>query len=146
MTNADIESVETPLTEKGDVDRPNRSDRPTDAYLVRFDDADTKNPKNWSKRKKTFTTFIVVAISFATGVTTGTFSGAAEGVQEEFGVAPISTTLITSLFLLGYAFGPLFMSPLSSRYGRKPIYLITWGLFTVFQVSRVIRLSFVVTS
>ncbi|PRP80127.1 polyamine transporter [Planoprotostelium fungivorum] len=106
----------------------------TDPYLVAFENGDVRDPYNWPLWRKLYATVGIVAISFSTCVASGTFSGAAEAVQTEFGVSSIATTMVTALFLLGYAFGPLFMSPLSNRYGRKPIYLITWGLFVLFQI------------
>jgi len=35
---------------------------------------------------------------------------------------------------LGFAFGPLLVAPLSEYYGRRPIYLVSWFIFVVFQI------------
>lgn len=49
--------------------------------------------------------------------------------NEEQLVLPIS------IFLVGYVFGPLVCSPLSEQYGRRPVLLIAFTLFTIFTMA-----------
>lgn len=42
------------------------------------------------------------------------------------------STFIVSVFVLGFAFGPLLMAPLSEIYGRTPVYHVCNSLFVVF--------------
>lgn len=44
-------------------------------------------------------------------------------------------SLPTALFVLGFGLGPLFLAPLSESWGRRPIYL---GCFIVFTISNVL--------
>ena len=47
----------------------------------------------------------------------------------------VSNELITagiSLFVLGFATGPLFWAPLSEIYGRQLVFTVTFGAFTAF--------------
>lgn len=44
-------------------------------------------------------------------------------------------TLVVSIYLLGYALGPLFMAPLSEMYGRLPVYHCCMTLFILFNVA-----------
>jgi len=44
-------------------------------------------------------------------------------------VSSASTALTLSLFLIGFAFGPVVLGPLSDRFGRRPILLAGCGLF-----------------
>src|ERR1700716_3761595 len=49
-----------------------------------------------------------------------------------------STTLgsfVVSIYILGFAIGPLILAPLSELYGRVPIYHITNILFIIFNVA-----------
>lgn len=39
-----------------------------------------------------------------------------------------------SLFVLGLSFGPMLLSPLSEFYGRRPIYLGAWLMFTIWLI------------
>ncbi len=41
-------------------------------------------------------------------------------------------TLGLSLFVLGFAIGPLAFAPLSELYGRQYIFIVTYGAFTAF--------------
>jgi MFS family permease len=49
-----------------------------------------------------------------------------------------TTTLIATLgvttYVLGFAFGPLVWAPLSEARGRRMVYLVSWFVFTVFQI------------
>jgi len=46
--------------------------------------------------------------------------------------SPTLTTLVTTIYLLGYTFGPLAIAPLSELYGRAILYIICIALFLVF--------------
>ena len=43
-------------------------------------------------------------------------------------------TLDLSLYVLGFALGPLLLAPLSEYYGRNPVYIASWGLLVIFQI------------
>ncbi|KAL1616866.1 hypothetical protein SLS56_011234 [Neofusicoccum ribis] len=43
---------------------------------------------------------------------------------------PLLAALPTSMYLVGYVVGPLFFAPLSERFGRKPMILLSHILFT----------------
>ncbi|PSN60757.1 MFS general substrate transporter [Corynespora cassiicola Philippines] len=43
-------------------------------------------------------------------------------------------TLGLSLYILGFAFGPMLLAPLSEHWGRNPIYSWSWLLLVIFQV------------
>ena len=45
-----------------------------------------------------------------------------------------TSTFILSIYVLGFAFGPLLVAPLSEIYGRAPLYNIGNLLFTIFTV------------
>lgn len=53
------------------------------------------------------------------------------GLQAEFGVGMAQATQTLTLFLLGFAVGPVLFGPLSDRYGRKPVMLFGVALFSV---------------
>lgn len=55
-------------------------------------------------------------------------------MNAEFGTTTLIATLGLSSFVLGIALGPLFTSPLSEWYGRRPIYLVSWSLFIVWTI------------
>lgn len=55
-------------------------------------------------------------------------------MQETFGVSSEVTTLCLSMYVLGYAFGPVGLAPLSERFGRQPVYAVSWFLLFIFQL------------
>lgn len=46
----------------------------------------------------------------------------------------VFATFVVSIFVLGFAFGPLFLAPLSEMYGRIIIYHVCNVLFLVFSI------------
>ena len=52
-------------------------------------------------------------------------------MESDFGNSRIVSVLGLSTFVLGIAFGPMFFSPLSEFYGRRPIYLVAWTLYVI---------------
>jgi len=74
---------------------------------------------------------------FALSATMGSsiFSAAIRPVSREFGVIPEVGTLGTSLFVFGYAFGPLIWAPWSELYGRRPPIVIAGLGFSIFSIA-----------
>ena len=57
-------------------------------------------------------------------------------VMTEFGSNDINlSSFVVSVYVLGYAFGPIVIAPLSELYGRLPLYHVCNILFTVFTVA-----------
>lgn len=54
------------------------------------------------------------------------------GLESSFGVSQEVAILSVSLFVLGLGSGPLLLSPLSEFIGRKPIYLVSFAAFCLF--------------
>ncbi|KAG8740384.1 hypothetical protein FRC10_004393 [Ceratobasidium sp. 414] len=106
-----------------------------DPYLVQWDGPeDPANPKNWSRPYRWYLTILggvtVLNATFA--------SSAPSGVElqliEKFNLSTVVAILTISLFVVGYCVGPLAWGPLSESYGRRPIYLIGFVVYTCFQV------------
>lgn len=49
--------------------------------------------------------------------------------------SPQLASFVVSVYLIGYAFGPLVIAPLSEMYGRLPFYNICNVLFVIFSVA-----------
>jgi multidrug resistance protein len=68
-------------------------------------------------------------VTCASSIYTSTYTQ----MNAEFGCSRIVATLGLSMFVLGIALGPMW-SPLSEFYGRRPIYLASFAVFTVWIV------------
>ncbi|EKG16474.1 Major facilitator superfamily [Macrophomina phaseolina MS6] len=115
---------------------------PEDPYRVTWIESDPANPYNLSATRKwlitTLTGIQVLAVTFASSA----YSGAITEIKAQFGVSTVVVTLGISLFVLGFALGPLIWAPLSEVYGRKLIFLISFGAMTAFDIGAAFAPSF----
>lgn len=77
-------------------------------YVVEFDGVDDPlHAQNWPMKKKLYIGAILAFDALAATMGSSIFSAATKVVGTQFGVAPVVGTLGTSLYVFGYAFGPL---------------------------------------
>lgn len=98
-------------------------------WRVEFDKCnDPLNPKNWSMFKKLTTSLILGYAAVVCGCGSSIFSAATEVVANEYDKSIELANLGTSLFIAGFASGPVIWGPASELYGRKvPMLLATFG-------------------
>ncbi|POS86336.1 hypothetical protein EPUL_002147 [Erysiphe pulchra] len=104
-------------------------------YLVDFDGPDDPiHAQNWPMKKKVLTTAMLAVTTMISVFTSSIFSTAISAVANQYNVSTEVGILGLSLFVLGFAFGPIFWAPISELKGRRLI--IVWsGLgFSIFQV------------
>ncbi|KAK6949745.1 hypothetical protein Daesc_008066 [Daldinia eschscholtzii] len=108
------------------------SGTPEDPFIVDFLPDDPKNPMRFAVWKKWGITvlqaFAVLAVTFVSTA----YSGGIGEVIREFQVSEEIAILGVSLFVLGFAVGPLLWAPLSEMYGRQLLFFITYGALTAF--------------
>lgn len=100
--------------------------------LLDFAENDIENPKNWSVRRKWYITVASVTLVVNATFASSGPSGAFDSIAEELHVSTEAAGLVTTLFLLGYVFGPLFFAPLSEFYGRRWIFYISFTAYFAF--------------
>lgn len=59
-------------------------------------------------------------------------SGCIDGIARDLHVSVEAAGLVTTLFLLGYVFGPLFFAPISEFYGRRWVFYVTFVGYVLF--------------
>lgn len=64
----------------------------------------------------------------------GGYSSGLNDVASEFNVSAEAATLGLSLYILGFAIGPMLLAPLSEYYGRNPVYIWSWLVLVIFQI------------
>ncbi|KAL8996588.1 MAG: hypothetical protein Q9169_003927 [Polycauliona sp. 2 TL-2023] len=94
-----------------------------DENLVTWDGPDDpQNPKNWSKQQRWAATIVVSSFTFISPVSSSMVAPAISAIATEFDItSEIESQMVLSIFVLGYAVGPLFLGPLSEIYGRVPV-------------------------
>jgi|SRR5690242_3446483 len=94
----------------------NGSGTEADPFLVTWIDNDPVNPMNYSVVLKWSITMLVAVATLAVTFVSSAYSGGIVQILQEFRVAQIIGTLGISLFVLGFAIGPLLWAPLSGEY------------------------------
>ena len=102
-----------------------------DPYVVEFIENDARNPMTFSQPKKWVITLLNSVAALAVTFVSSAYSGAVEQVIEEFHVSQEVVTLGISLFVLGFAIGPLLWAPFSELFGRQRLFFATYGALTV---------------
>ncbi|OAX40253.1 MFS general substrate transporter [Rhizopogon vinicolor AM-OR11-026] len=105
-----------------------------DPYIVQFAPDDKENPKNWSRRRRWYLTYLAALLAFNATFALSAPSGIATQLMVGFKLSEELAALTISLFVAGYCVGPLLWGPLSEQYGRRPIFLVTFPIYVCFQV------------
>ncbi|OHE91656.1 hypothetical protein CORC01_13046 [Colletotrichum orchidophilum] len=101
-----------------------------DPFEVSFDGIDDPFcPHSMPLLRKWIIVTILCNVTICVTCTSSAYTSTYTQMNAEFGTSSLISTLGLSTFLLGIAFGPPMISPLSEYYGRRPIYLGTWSLF-----------------
>jgi MFS family permease len=97
--------------------------------IVAFARNDPDNPQNWSRLTKWLMVASIIPIDLSVSWGASGFSPAAADFGRDFDVSPQVSTLGLSLYVLGLAFGPMSLAPLSEYFGRRPVYIVSYGIF-----------------
>ncbi|KAI1127210.1 major facilitator superfamily domain-containing protein [Nemania abortiva] len=96
---------------------------------------DLENPYNWPKSKKMAHVVIVSLFSLSANLAATMFAPGAEQLAVEFHFTdPTIEAFTVSIYVLGFAVGPIFLAPLSELYGRLVIYNICNVVYTGFTI------------
>ncbi|EFX02800.1 major facilitator superfamily transporter multidrug resistance [Grosmannia clavigera kw1407] len=125
--------------EKGPFASASAADGPDglpDPNLVRWDGPDDpENPKNWRMKRKWACVFVVSLYGFLTPVASNMIAPALPAIAKELDIHGSTEQLMTlSVFVLAYAFGPLFLGPLSEVYGRVGVLQVANVIFILFNL------------
>lgn len=99
------------------------------AHVVAFGPDDPEDPRNWPNSRKWLMVAAIIPIDLSVSWGASGFSPAAGDFAKDVGVSPQVATLGLSMYVLGLAFGPMTLAPLSEYYGRKPVYIVSYGIF-----------------
>ena len=88
------------------------------------------------QRKKLFAVITGLLLNFTTTLSSSMPSGAIDTFGRSFHIhGKDEASLPVALFLVGYIFGPVLFGPMSEAYGRKPCFLSSFALYSVFTLA-----------
>ncbi|KAJ5161558.1 hypothetical protein N7492_006950 [Penicillium capsulatum] len=101
-------------------------------YKVTWLDKDPRNPMEFSAVSRWLIVVLMGLVTLAVALVSSAYSGSIKEIVLEFHVSEEIALLGISLFVLGFAVGPLVWAPLSEIYGRRYILIASSVGLTVF--------------
>lgn len=93
-----------------------------ESYMVEYNGPDDPiHPHNWPPVKKVYSCVVVGLTALSVSLGSAMFSAANPIIMETYHVGTSVAALGVSLFVLGFAAGPVVWGPLSELYGRKVV-------------------------
>ena len=98
---------------------------------------DPMNPKStkWGSSARKWSIVLIVSssslcVTCASALYTSTYAQ----LEQEFGISRLVATIGLTTYVCGLGLGPMFLSPLSEFYGRKPIYICAFGMYLIWLI------------
>lgn len=86
---------------------------------------DPANPYNWPTWRKVVNCGLISGLTFLTPLASSMFAPGVPELMQEFHSRNVQlAAFVVSVYVLGFAFGPLLMAPMSEIYGRTIVYHI----------------------
>ncbi|CBF88879.1 hypothetical protein AN0739.2 [Aspergillus nidulans FGSC A4] len=125
--------------EKGNLE--NRTYPETD--VVDWDgEDDPTNPRNWSEPKRWAHVVTISILALITNMAPTMCAPGVTAIEADLQISSsVASTLAVTLYVLGIAIGPMFMSPLSELYRRAPVYHAANMMFVAFIVGSALSQS-----
>lgn len=95
---------------------------------------DPLNPQNIPAKWKWIYAALLGALTFVVTFASSVFSTVITTTSAEYHVSEEVMTLGTSLFVFGFATGPIIAGPASELYGRKMPLFLSYAVFVIFQI------------
>lgn len=99
-------------------------DTPDDPNIVWWDGPDDPaNPMNWPTWRKTLNCGLISLLTFVTPLASSIFAPGVPKLMLDFhSDSETLAAFVVSVYILGFAFGPLIIAPMSEIYGRTVVY------------------------
>ncbi|KAK8104330.1 bicyclomycin resistance protein [Apiospora kogelbergensis] len=107
-----------------------------DPNVVWWDENDPEHPYNWPRWRTVVNCLLVSIMVFVTPLASAIFAPGVPQLMREFENTSLEiAAFVVSVYILGFAFGPLVMAPLSEIYGRLYVYHANMVGFVIFVVA-----------
>ncbi|KAK0725195.1 bicyclomycin resistance protein [Lasiosphaeris hirsuta] len=106
-----------------------------EANIVWWEENDPENPYNWPTWLKVLNCVFISALTLVTPLGSSIFAPGVAQLMQEFGSDSLElASFVVSVYVLGFAAGPLVIAPLSEIYGRLWVYHLCNMAFLAFLV------------
>jgi len=95
------------VTKPENIATPIDQEKGADHLLVDWAPNDPHNPRNWSTPTKLFVTFQICLLTTSVYIGSAIYTAGLQGIQAQFHISPVKALLGLTLFVLGYALGPM---------------------------------------
>ncbi|THV67096.1 MFS general substrate transporter [Aureobasidium pullulans] len=96
-----------------------KEEKSGDPFLVGWEPGEKANPMNWSSTYKSFITFVLGMLALAASLGSSIISPAEREIAEYTGISNEVAVLLISMYIIGFAVGPLIWAPTSEVWGRR---------------------------
>ncbi|KAI5289754.1 MFS siderochrome iron transporter 1 [Ascosphaera aggregata] len=103
-----------------------------DPYAVVFLPNDPRNPMRYTQARKWFITLMIGLSTLGVAMISSAYTGGIDQIMVEMQIDQEVAILGVSLFVFGFAIGPLIWAPLSEMYGRAIVFFISYMGLTAF--------------
>ncbi|KAF5386739.1 hypothetical protein D9615_001788 [Tricholomella constricta] len=103
-------------------------------YIVDWGHDDPENPYNWTKAKKWVITMQLALCTWTVAFGSSSYTGGIQGTMRDLRISEDVAILGISLYVLGFALGPLVFAPMGEMFGRRIVFLVTLSVYAVFQI------------
>lgn len=110
---------------------------PSDPNVVDWDGPDDpEKALNWPAKKKWGNIAVISSITFLTPLASSMFAPGIPQLMRDFqSTDQTLASFVVSVYVLGYAIGPVIIAPFSELYGRLVIYHVCNVLFVIFTIA-----------
>ncbi|KAK4057845.1 hypothetical protein OIO90_001064 [Microbotryomycetes sp. JL221] len=103
--------------------------------VLDWDKDDPEFPQNWPRKQRLAATFVVAAFTFLSPLSSTMIAPCSGEVARALGMeTDIERQMVTSIFVLAYAFGPLLLGPSSEIWGRAKVLQLANLVYLVFNL------------
>jgi len=138
--DADVEhgiSLVNPVEDKDEEGGAQETTTEHDPNVVDWDSPDDpERAINWTSKKKWTNQAIIACVTFLTPLASSMVAPGVPEILHDFNTTNETIgAMVVSIYILGYALGPLFIAPMSEVYGRLITYHVNNILFVVWTIA-----------
>jgi sugar phosphate permease len=125
--------------EEPSIYRPDHLSHPAeddnaDPKELSFSSDDPSNPRAWSYRTKMTNVFLIANMAILAPLASSMFTPGIDEIAKSLNTSVESVIACTTAHVVCQGIGPLILAPLCETFGRRPLYLICFGMFALLQI------------